>query len=109
MHGLRFSEGHKVDPRDWSEKILLEIGHADYDNGKCWLSVVVWVAVDDMWFFTCAIHCDDIAPAGWGGVHLMKDHKLISTFSNYETVLSISEGANLDVVGSTTLFREGVE
>lgn len=115
--GLRFSEGHRAPPKDWTERTLLEISFAggNFLTGRRWLSVGVWVSRGNIWCFTCPINCDDIVLTKWRSVRLMKDGETITEFPFSETLLSISDWIGserpygFEALSSTALFREGVE
>ena len=118
---IRFSEGCEINPKDWTEKILLEITFAGYDIGRLpnskigyrrWLSIGIWVSRGGEWFYTCSINCDDIVPASWGGIVLKKNEEIISVFSRSEALISISKRItrfDLEPISRITLFREGIE
>lgn len=103
---LRYSEGHHTDPTDWNEKILIEISYVDFDNGKCWFSAGIWVAVNDMWFFTGVINFDDIVPA-FGSLCFTMEDRIISVIAYTGVVLSFSGRIDFDAINKTMLFREG--
>lgn len=106
---LRFTEGHKTAPKDWTEKILLDIRSSGFYGGRRYLDISIWVSKDDWWWFVCNISCDDIYPTKWGALNLMKDGESISLFSMHEALLSIRDYNDFDAISSTTLFREGLE